>query len=228
MSAAEQLEIEIKCLLGDEQAAHDFRNKLAAEFPGVGASLREKQLNHYFEGGDLATLAERIAPRLTGNDRANLARIVERAASASVRTREVDGLARFVVKASLGDDSSENGVVRVEVDAPVEGMTLDELDTEILEAGYAYQAKWSRAREVYEVPGVTVCIDRNAGYGYLVEFEKVIDDPAEVEASRAELEEVMRLLGVEELPQDRLERMFKHYNEHWPEYYGTTKVFIIE
>jgi hypothetical protein len=38
----------------------------------------------------------------------------------------------------------------------------------------------------------------------------------------------MAKLGVEELPQDRLERMFAHYNAHWPEYYGTEKVFVIE
>jgi hypothetical protein len=30
------------------------------------------------------------------------------------------------------------------------------------------------------------------------------------------------------LAQERLERMFAHYNQNWPEYYGTTKVFIIE
>jgi hypothetical protein len=38
----------------------------------------------------------------------------------------------------------------------------------------------------------------------------------------------MAELGVEELLQDRLERMFAHYNEHWQEYYGTDRTFIIQ
>jgi len=38
----------------------------------------------------------------------------------------------------------------------------------------------------------------------------------------------MTKLDVEELPQDRLERMFAYYNKNWPEYYGTEKIFVIE
>jgi len=38
----------------------------------------------------------------------------------------------------------------------------------------------------------------------------------------------MESLGVRELPQDRLERMFKFYNSHWREYYGTDKIFTVE
>ncbi len=38
----------------------------------------------------------------------------------------------------------------------------------------------------------------------------------------------MKEVGVAELPQDRLERMFAYYNLHWPEYYGTENIFTIE
>jgi len=38
----------------------------------------------------------------------------------------------------------------------------------------------------------------------------------------------MAALGVQELPNARLERMFTYYNQHWQEYYGTDKVFTIE
>ena len=75
---------------------------------------------------------------------------------------------------------------------------------------------------------MTVCLDRNAGYGYLAEFEKVIEDEGAVSTARAEIELAMRELDIEELPQDRLERMFSHYNQNWPDYYGTDKVFVIE
>ena len=75
---------------------------------------------------------------------------------------------------------------------------------------------------------MNVCIDKNAGYGYLAEFEKVLDDEAALASARAEIEAVMQELGVAELPQERLERMFAHYNQNWPDYYGTDKVFVIE
>jgi adenylate cyclase class IV len=73
-----------------------------------------------------------------------------------------------------------------------------------------------------------VCLDKNAGYGYVAEFEKVTDDALKVDTLKAELRSLMSELGVTELPQDRLERMFAHYNQHWAEYYGTNNVFTIE
>jgi adenylate cyclase class IV len=73
-----------------------------------------------------------------------------------------------------------------------------------------------------------VCFDKNAGYGYLAEFEKIVPHAEALAAARAEIDAVMSELEVEELPQDRLARMFAFYNEHWPEYYGTDKTFTIE
>ena len=61
-----------------------------------------------------------------------------------------------------------------------------------------------------------------------LQFERVVDDSSKVESARSELKAFMEKLGVEELPQERLERMFAFYNAHWPEYYGTDKIFVIE
>ena len=106
-------------------------------------------------------------------------------------------------------------------------LTLHELDQKILDAGFRYEAKWSRAREEYVCRGITVCLDKNAGYGYLAEFEKIVDDPNAILSAQGDLRALMADVGVEELPQERLERMFAFYNQHWPEYYGTNKVFVI-
>ena len=75
---------------------------------------------------------------------------------------------------------------------------------------------------------MNVTIDRNAGYGYLAEFESIQTDPSRADATKAELRALMRSVGCEELDQKRLARMFSYYNIHWPEYYGTEKVFNIE
>jgi predicted adenylyl cyclase CyaB len=221
-------EIEIKSLLGTPEAADKLRNDLKKIDPSVTCLSSYTQLNHYFEGGDPQALADKLSPHLAPDDAEQLQKIAQEGKNLSVRAREMNNETRIVMKASIGDDSSSNGVMRMELEAPIKGWTLDQLDNEILSAGYTYQAKWSRAREEYKVKDVSVCLDKNAGYGYLAEFEKVINDAERAEQTKQELAEFMSELGVSELPQDRLERMFSYYNERWPDYYGTEKIFTIE
>ena len=72
-----------------------------------------------------------------------------------------------------------------------------------------------------------MCIDKNAGYGYVAEFEKILSDKNQIDEAKESIRKELELLGIEELPQDRLERMFAHYNQHRPEYCGTEKTFTI-
>jgi hypothetical protein len=69
------------------------------------------------------------------------------AASFSVRTRKTPTETIIVVKATLNDESSSNGTARIEWEVDLAPMTLDEMDSLLLEAGFSYQAKWSRHRE---------------------------------------------------------------------------------
>ena len=220
-------EVEIKSLLGSEENADALRSKLAELDPGTTMTSQNKQLNHYFKGGDLAALAEMVDDLLTSEAKEKLRDMAENAKEFSVRTRERDGTVLLVVKASMDDTTSENGIARMEFEEEV-SLSLDELDQRVLDAGFTYQAKWSREREEYVCKDVNVCLDKNAGYGFLAEFEKIVDDEGRLADARAEVESLMGELGVAELPQDRLARMFDFYNEHWPEYYGTDKVFNIE
>ncbi|CAN5681095.1 hypothetical protein BH11PAT2_BH11PAT2_07820 [soil metagenome] len=221
-----KFEVEIKTLLGSEEAAEAFRTKLA-EHAASPSQTAYTQLNHYFEGGDPQKLAAALSPKLEAGDSEQLHTIAG-GQNISVRTRQMDGQAYIVMKASIGSDSSQNGVMRAEIEALVPGYTLEALDAEVLAAGYTYQAKWSRTREEYSLGPVTVCLDKNAGYGYLAEFERVITDADAAETTKSQLLSLMGEMGLEELPQDRLERMFSHYNQHWPEYYGTEKIFTIQ
>jgi|CXWL01.1.fsa_nt_gi adenylate cyclase class IV len=223
-----QYEIEIKSLLGNDDSARVFRTTLVERYPEVSFGPVETQLNHYFEGGDPHAVIEKVVPYVSEEEGTRLTKIATEGNNISVRTREVAGTARFIMKASVGDDSSSNGVARAEVDIEISYVSLEELDGLVLSAGYTYQAKWSRSRESLEIENTTICLDRNAGYGYLVEFERVVDDAQHIEDTKRELERLMAELGTKELPQERLERMFAHYNANWAEYYGTDKVFTIE
>lgn len=221
-------EIEIKSLLGSEENASALRERFIALFPQARLASKNKQLNHYFQGGDLVKLREKFVERIPADHKESFENILRVGKNHSVRTRQLDESVILVIKASIDDTTSSNGISRMECEVTLSDMTLDELDQLLLEADFVYQAKWSREREQYETGDFTLCVDKNAGYGYLAEFEKVIPDATEAEATRDSLRSMMVKLDVEELSQERLERMFAFYNAHWPEYYGTDKVFVVE
>ena len=244
-------EIEIKSLLGSKERADELKRLLVQLFPALKVLPPHKQRNHYFNApSDLRQFAGAVQHLLSPEKQEELSHILRKVKeNVSIRTRDADGKVFVILKASIGDDSSANGVSRIEFEcviAPTEDgrdcgtanaahankirrpQTLEELDKLLLDAGLTYQAKWSREREHYDLGSIHITVDRNAGYGYLAEFEKMIDDGREAEYAKQELKALMATLGCQELAQDRLERMFKYYNEHWEEYYGTDRVFVVE
>ncbi|MDE2213137.1 MAG: CYTH domain-containing protein [Patescibacteria group bacterium] len=220
-------EVEIKSLLGSKENADALRERIFRLDPATKLVAHNSQLNHYFQGGNLDALAESVARRCLEEDKCiQFDDLARKAKTFSVRTRQKDSGVYLVVKASIDDSSSDNGISRIELDEKVD-IPLDALDALILGSGFIYQAKWSRDREEYLCRGINICLDKNAGYGWLAEFEKMVEDREAVEAARQEIRALMRELDVQELPQDRLERMFSFYNAHWQEYYGTDKVFTV-
>jgi adenylate cyclase class IV len=231
-----EYEIEIKSLLGGKEKADELLKKMREKDPDLVEVGAHKQLNHYFEGGDLKSLYQKVETCLNETDKSKLKDLSEKAKDFSVRTRWADGKVILVVKASVDDTTSSNGTARLEFEASIPQEAgihnLDDLDKLVLEAGFKYQAKWSRERQefVYHPTGrsVNVSIDKNAGYGYLSEFEVVVKDESKADEVKAFIRETMQGLGIEELQQDRLARMFDYYNKNWPDYYGTEKIFNIE
>jgi predicted adenylyl cyclase CyaB len=222
-----QFEIEIKSLLGSKEKADDLKKKLKKFDPDIKLRSQNKQLNHYFIDGDTNLLYQNMAKYISKKLHEKFKKILTEGKEHSVRTRKLNDTVILVAKASIDDTTSSNGISRMEFESEVD-MSLDELDKRLLDCGFSYQAKWSREREEYESKGINICIDKNAGYGYLAEFEKLLDDVNQVEKAKTFLREVMRKLEVEELEQDRLERMFAHYNRNWSDYYGTDKIFVIK
>ncbi|MDP3875142.1 MAG: CYTH domain-containing protein [bacterium] len=220
-----QYEIEIKSLLGSPEKATKLKEKIR-EKGGVLVDSN-KQLNHYFIIKNPDRFKEKLSPHIVKRDQISFKKILEEGSNFSVRTRDTNGKVILVVKASIGSDTSANGVSRLEFESEMK-MALDDLDKLLLDAGLKYQAKWSREREEYKLKDVNICLDKNAGYGYLAEFEKIVKDRSLAGAIKDELLKIMREFRVQELPQDRLERMFAHYNSNWRDYYGTEKIFNIK
>ena len=220
-----QYEIEIKSLLGNADNALRLRDQVSKR--GGKLVAKGRQLNHYFIVSDTSKFKEKLLSHINESKKELFEKIIGEGNDLSVRTRDTDGKVKLVVKASIGDDTSSNGISRMEFEDDM-SMTLDALDQLLLEAGLEYQAKWSRMREEYKLDDMNVCLDKNAGYGYLAEFEKVVPDKSMADSVKAGLLDTMKSFGVEELSQDRLERMFAYYNNNWKDYYGTEKIFNIE
>ncbi len=220
-------EIEVKSLLGTKEAADKLRvlmKKLDSSLKILGS---HKQLNHYFMGGDLKVLFGKLSKFFNEKEKTTAERILDGLRDYSLRSRTADGKTLIVLKASIDDTTSANGVSRIEFEKELP-ISFEALDQLILESGFSYQAKWSREREGYVFKNIYVTIDKNAGYGYLAEFEIQVQKDNEITAAKSKIREAMRESGLEELDQDRLERMFAFYNNHWPEYYGTDKIFVVE
>jgi len=221
-------EIEIKVLLGTLESKEKFMKAVEVNFPAYSHSYTETQKNHYFEGGNLLHLLGTFREYISQDEANSLHKLTKEAKSFSVRTRGTKDETILVVKATVNDESSSNGTARIEWEVDLAPMTLDTMDDLVLKAGFQYQAKWSRARDEYKLNHDTaLCIDKNAGYWYLAEFERVITDESLITETRHELLRMIRSLGYDELDQDRLARMFEFYNKNWREYYGTDKVFTV-
>lgn len=220
-------EVEIKTLLGSKENADSLKEKLVAKGAQLVPEKSSKQLNHYFVADDYSGLINAMDQYIPEDRKELFKRAIAEGQGTSVRTREANGKVIFVVKASVNDNSSSNGTSRIEFEEVVP-LSLDELDKVLLGAGLEYQAKWSREREEYKMDDTNISIDKNAGYGYLAEFERVTEVESELDRVKQSLLDTMADFGVEELAQDRLERMFDFYNKNWADYYGTDKVFNIE
>jgi predicted adenylyl cyclase CyaB len=221
-----QYEVEIKSLLGQKENAERLIETLKSD-PTFESHGSHKQLNHYFVDGNLQNLFENCKGLVEVSKKETFEKISINAKEVSVRSRWADGKVILVIKASIDDTTSSNGTARMEFESQI-NISLEELDKLIEKSGFKYQAKWSRERQEYKYKDMNVSIDKNAGYGYLAEFERVVEDPGLVEQVKNEIRKFMGDIGVAELPQDRLARMFDFYNNNWQDYYGTEKVFNVE
>ncbi|MBI3952772.1 MAG: hypothetical protein HY336_02350 [Candidatus Doudnabacteria bacterium] len=220
-------EIEIKSLLGSKENAGQLIKKMRESDPAFQSLGTHDQLNHYFQEGDTKLLYRNLVKYLDKGKTARLKLVLGEAKNLSVRTAKKEAKVFLVVKATIDDTTSSNGTARLEFESQT-NLSLDELDKIVLASGFKYQAKWSRERQEFKFKDLNVTVDKNAGYGYLAEFEKIIDDPAKSEETKTSIRDSMEVLGVKELSQDRLERMFAFYNANWQDYYGTEKTFIID
>jgi adenylate cyclase class IV len=219
------IELEIKALANN----FDIAKLEALEYYVYS---REKQLNHYFaydNPDSLNNLLEAVK-QFVGLSTYEELRTAFTTKKVSVRTREVTDIhgnhvVYFIVKYSLVDSNAANGNLRKEIELETD-LSLSALDNLLKEQGLTYASKWSRERETYvnlDLSKPTICLDKNAGYGRLLEVEKLVQEE-EIEATKPLLYATLSSLELEELDSELLSNMFAFYEANWKKYYGTDKL----
>ena len=120
-------EIEIKSLLGEAEKAEALKAKMLANDPDHKHVSSNKQLNHYFSGGNVDELRSVTEHLFSAEEQARLQKIAEKGKDFSVRTRQRNDEVLLVVKASVDEGTSENTISRLEFEEPVD-VSLSELD----------------------------------------------------------------------------------------------------
>jgi hypothetical protein len=218
------IEVEIKSWLKSEFNAIELQKKLTRS--GWILNKTNSQLNHYFVGDNFFDLKAIEKDYFVSPDAIEkLNDILKIGSNFSLRTRKKNDKSFLIIKVSTDNTSSSNGITRLEFEEEV-SIDLLVLDEILLDFGFVYQAKWSRFRQEFQNSSspISICIDKNAGYGYLAEFEQLTktDDLLEIKSNILSL---MKSFDLEELDQKLLAKMFEHYNNNWLNYYNTDNTF---
>lgn len=222
-------EVEVKVLLWSQKNAESLIHNMKSQYADVVQFAESKQLNYYFlRDWDFEKLFDSISKLVEVDEIERLRHIMFAWKGHSIRARQSNDDISFVVKAVADDTSAENGIARVEFDSKIDGISLDQLDKIILDSGFSHQSKWSRYRKEFKYKDFNVCLDKNAGYWRVAEFEKIAYNESEINEAKMLIMNELEQLGLEELDQGRLDRMFQYYNNNWTDYYGTDKTFLIE
>lgn len=192
MPTATKRELEIKCVVTD---LHGLHLNVANEHGKFSQPVFQK--NHYFE--------PKMNPGNTG---------------LSVRTRQTEGKSPLLIaKFASGENGDPiNGTLRTEHEATMPMFKdISQLDEVVLATGlFVPHSKWARIRRTALVSqgNMTLTFDINSGYGPLAELEANSDD-----VTLADLMFQARLLGLEPIERDLLDRMYQRVLGNNDSYY---------
>lgn len=221
-----KFEIEIKSLLRSRKEMDAFLSRLDSLNPKLISTT--KRYNDYYIKGDFDKLLTNIKPFLSEEELLKLSDILLQGKNHSIRAKSIDGEVSIVVKSASGNSNGHNGTARWEFEAKVPSLEFNQLNQIFLDSDFEIQARWSQTREDYVCNDISISTSFSPGYGYIVEFEKTTEDFANANKLKNELEKFMHELNLQEVTENKLDRMFQYYNKNWNEYYETDKVFFID
>jgi predicted adenylyl cyclase CyaB len=80
--------------------------------------------------------------------------------------------------------------------------------------GYNVYIKWFRKRHNFKWQGIDVAVDFTKGYGYIIEFEKLVEEN-EKENVLEFLKEKFNMLDISMTSRQEFDQKFNYYKENW-------------
>lgn len=114
----------------------------------------------------------------------------------------------WMKKGKMHDEHREE----IEIKFPKED--FDKLESLFLSLGYDVKIKWFRKRHAFSWEGIEVMVDYTKGYGYILELEKLSEEP-DKEQTLMLLKDKLASLGVPLTPKAEFDEKFKHYQNNW-------------
>jgi predicted adenylyl cyclase CyaB len=106
--------------------------------------------------------------------------------------------------------------IKEEIEIKLESDDFRKLEKLFSNLGYGIAIKWYRNRLKFNWSGITICLDKTKGYGYILELEKMCSkDEQEIEL--AILKEKLKSLNVELTPTEEFDKKFEYYKQNWRE-----------
>jgi predicted adenylyl cyclase CyaB len=115
----------------------------------------------------------------------------------------------WLKKGKLHDEAREEIEIRFSKD------DFGKMEKMLSAIGINPEIKWFRKRNEFSWKGIRVFVDHTKGYGYILEFERIVS-PEKQEAAISDLRNKMAELGVEETPKEVFDKAFRDYRKLWP------------
>ncbi len=219
-----QYEVEIKCLIPGKLEVDRLVDRMKNLDPSCKYLVRNELRNHYFDCDNTQYLQAVGTKFLRGPDLIRLNDVIDQSEVISMRTRCKNDQVLLIAKGVPAGGDAIHGSSRLELEVVVD-VKIEELDQALVDSGLVVLAKWSGYKDVYKFLDITIEIQFSAGYGYMVELEKVVTSQAQATVAEARVRQVAKDLGLAEVDHDLIGRMYDYYNAHWSEYYDTDKTF---
>lgn len=118
----------------------------------------------------------------------------------------------WLKKGQLHDDAREE--MNVLIDKKYEMDLLKMLQV----LGYLVEIKWFRKRLELKHQIFNVTIDYSVGYGYIVEFELMVNDDSLIEDAKKQLQTVFKEFSIAESSKDEFNVKYNDYKINWNDY----------
>jgi adenylate cyclase class IV len=123
-----------------------------------------------------------------------------------------DYLKLWLKKGQIHDDARE------EMNVVVEKKYETDLVKMLNVLGYEEEIKWYRKRLELQYEDFEVTIDYSIGYGYIVEFELMVNDESKVDRAKEKIEELFNKFDIENTPKEEFNNRYNDYKINWKNY----------